>query len=214
MLPRGAKHPGGIAVPPIRVGAGGHRPRRTSQLVLIRSAEHARGTIRSMVEGACSEQANPHRPRPSHHPSLLRKCGRSPLPAFAGRDESRVARRNRTRRNGEKENRADGIVLQAVDAGRSGGAAGGRVAAIKRLYAKWLPLWRVCAAGLAGGTKSVRVTLFLASNAVAADASGPATARSRRRHAWRAGPCRRRRPGKGASPVSADELCSLRSNGP
>ncbi len=52
MLPRGAKHPGGIAVPAIRVGAGGHRPRRTSQLAPIRSAKHARGTARSAVEGA------------------------------------------------------------------------------------------------------------------------------------------------------------------
>ena len=68
MLPRGAKHPGGIAVPPIRVGAGGHRPRRTSQLVLIRSAEHARGTMRSMVEGACSKAAGLDLP-----PSLLAK---------------------------------------------------------------------------------------------------------------------------------------------
>src|ERR1700761_9217107 len=44
MLPRGAKHPGGIAVPPIRVGAGGHWPRRTSQLAPIRLCQHARGT--------------------------------------------------------------------------------------------------------------------------------------------------------------------------
>ena len=58
MLPRGAKHPGGIAVPPIRVGAGGHRPRRTSQLAPIRSSKHARGTMRSMVEGACSKEAH------------------------------------------------------------------------------------------------------------------------------------------------------------
>ena len=36
MLPRGAQHPGGMAVPAIRVGAGGHRPRRTSQLAPIR----------------------------------------------------------------------------------------------------------------------------------------------------------------------------------
>jgi len=54
MLPRGAKHPGGIAVPAIRVGTGGHRPRRTSQPALIRSSDHARGTgLRSRtVEGA------------------------------------------------------------------------------------------------------------------------------------------------------------------
>ena len=63
MLPRGAKHPGGIAVPAIRVGAGGHRPRRTSQLVLIRSAEHARGTTRSVVEGASALRFAPQRRR-------------------------------------------------------------------------------------------------------------------------------------------------------
>ena len=52
MLPHGAQHPGGMAVPAIRVGVGGHRPRRTSQLVLIRSSKHARGTARRAVEGA------------------------------------------------------------------------------------------------------------------------------------------------------------------
>ena len=51
MLPRGAEHPGGIAVPAIRVGVGGHRPRRTFQLALIRSAEHARGTILRKQDG-------------------------------------------------------------------------------------------------------------------------------------------------------------------
>src|SRR5580700_8938045 len=58
MLPRGAEHPGGITVPAIRVGAGGHRPRRTSQLAPIRSCEHARGTtLRSrVVEGASEIQ--------------------------------------------------------------------------------------------------------------------------------------------------------------
>src|SRR5438105_4173758 len=51
MLTCGAKHPGGNSVPAIRVGAGGHRPRRTSQHVLIRSLQHARGRRgRSKVE--------------------------------------------------------------------------------------------------------------------------------------------------------------------
>src|SRR6202030_4759296 len=44
MLPHGAQHPGGMAVPAIRVGAGGHWPRRTSQLAPIRLCQHARGT--------------------------------------------------------------------------------------------------------------------------------------------------------------------------
>jgi hypothetical protein len=52
MLPHGAQHPGGMAVPAIRVGAGGHWPRRTSQLAPIRLCQHARGTARSAVEGA------------------------------------------------------------------------------------------------------------------------------------------------------------------
>ena len=43
MLTHGAKHLGGMAVPAIRVGVGGHRPRRASQLALIRPFQHARG---------------------------------------------------------------------------------------------------------------------------------------------------------------------------
>jgi len=43
MLTHGAKHQRGLSVPPIRVGVGGHRPRRTSQLALSRPAKHARG---------------------------------------------------------------------------------------------------------------------------------------------------------------------------
>ena len=49
MLPHGAQHPGGMAVPAIRVGAGGHRPRRTSQLAPIRLRQHARGTTGARV---------------------------------------------------------------------------------------------------------------------------------------------------------------------
>jgi hypothetical protein len=45
MLTHGASHRGAAAVPPIRVGVGGHRPRRTFQLALIRSSDHARGTL-------------------------------------------------------------------------------------------------------------------------------------------------------------------------
>ena len=52
MLPHGAQHPGGMAVPAIRVGAGGHWPRRTSQLAPIRLCQYARGTARRAVEGA------------------------------------------------------------------------------------------------------------------------------------------------------------------
>src|SRR5215470_8989075 len=48
MLTHGASHQGAAAVPPIRVGAGGHRPRRTFQLPLIRSSDHARGTLNRM----------------------------------------------------------------------------------------------------------------------------------------------------------------------
>ena len=36
MLTHGAEHQGVLAVPAIRVGVGGRRPRRTSQLALIR----------------------------------------------------------------------------------------------------------------------------------------------------------------------------------
>src|SRR5262249_30128687 len=43
MLTHGANHRGAAAVPAIRVGAGGHRPRRTFQLALIRPSDHARG---------------------------------------------------------------------------------------------------------------------------------------------------------------------------
>ena len=43
MLTHGAEHHGGRAVPAIRVGVGGHRPRRTSSASLIRPADHARG---------------------------------------------------------------------------------------------------------------------------------------------------------------------------
>ena len=42
-LTRGAKHQRGLSVPAIRVGAGGRRPRRTSQHALSRRSEHARG---------------------------------------------------------------------------------------------------------------------------------------------------------------------------
>src|SRR5436309_12691225 len=42
-LTRGAHHQGGRSVPPIRVEAGGHRPRRTSQHALSRPSKHARG---------------------------------------------------------------------------------------------------------------------------------------------------------------------------
>src|SRR5687767_2143146 len=46
MLTRGAEHQGGVAVPPIRVGVGGHRPRRTSQHALSRQSKYARGSLR------------------------------------------------------------------------------------------------------------------------------------------------------------------------
>ena len=45
MLTHGAKHLGGFSVPAIRVGVGGHRSRRTSQLALIRPLQHARGLL-------------------------------------------------------------------------------------------------------------------------------------------------------------------------
>jgi hypothetical protein len=87
MLPRGAKHPGGIAVPAIRVGAGGHRPRRTSQLVLIRSSEHARGTAlfarwrgHAAMRRISSDEERASLPKPLPPP-----FGRSPFPAARGR---------------------------------------------------------------------------------------------------------------------------------
>jgi hypothetical protein len=114
MLPHGAQHPGGMAVPAIRVGAGGHRPRRTSQLAPIRLRQHARGTtLRSrVVEGAqdstrrgnfgdlrtCSlarfflrrEFSAPLTKlrvrRPLHHGSLAARAPVVPLPRFAGAD--------------------------------------------------------------------------------------------------------------------------------
>ena len=103
MLPHGAKHLGGIAVPTIRVGAGGHRPRRTSQLAPIRSAEHARGTARlrggrragldamqtlkvicrlSIRFIFCNDSEAPAREAPS---TTLRVV---PLPRFAGADKA------------------------------------------------------------------------------------------------------------------------------
>jgi hypothetical protein len=113
MLPHGAQHPGGMAVPAIGVGAGGHWPRRTSQLAPIRLCQHARGTtLRSrVVEGAqastrrkslrdvrtCSlasscEENLPQRKtklrvrRPLHHGSLAARAPVVPLPRFAGAD--------------------------------------------------------------------------------------------------------------------------------
>ena len=43
MLTHGAKHLGGMAVPAIRVGVGGHRPRRASQLALISALPTCKG---------------------------------------------------------------------------------------------------------------------------------------------------------------------------
>jgi hypothetical protein len=58
MLTRGAKHQGGVAVPPIRVGVGGHRPRRTSQHALSRQSEHARGTLNTLR--SCGDSPSPN----------------------------------------------------------------------------------------------------------------------------------------------------------
>src|ERR1700719_607327 len=120
MLPHGAQHPGGMAVPAIRVGAGGHWPRRTSQLAPIRLCQHARGTTgareasepwwrgrrtRSFVVVAENSRSKKKRanvslyhkdscgalsPAPPPPPCF---AGWSPSPAVAGADEELAPRR-------------------------------------------------------------------------------------------------------------------------
>src|SRR5580704_18230291 len=107
MLPHGAQHPGGMAVPAIRVGAGGHWPRRTSQLAPIRLCQHARGTtLRSRVVEGARDSTRPRRFKaisaatlialqrlrsgesgaPSTTVRSLRELQWSPSPAIAGAD--------------------------------------------------------------------------------------------------------------------------------
>ncbi len=118
------------------------------------------GTMRSMVEEACSKEVLPHRPRPSHHPALASRASDGP-PSPLSRGGMKETSRGETE-NAETEKRKiepARVVLQAVDAGRSESAAGDRVrgdqraqreiafAAIRRLYAELLPLWRACGRG-------------------------------------------------------------------
>ena len=58
-LTRGAKRQRVISVPAIRVGAGGRRPRRTSQLALSRRSEHARGFGLSKIRNPLTPPLSP-----------------------------------------------------------------------------------------------------------------------------------------------------------
>ena len=87
-LPR-CRAPRGNSVPPARVGAGGHRPRRASQIAAIRSAprwqvQHARGTSRRRWRGhfPAAEPVIAPSTMPSHGP---------PAPSPTGEEASSTA---------------------------------------------------------------------------------------------------------------------------